>query len=167
MAVMSPRSVRLGAALVGVAVITLSFGCGRSRASKGTEEARIGAVVIQDTLAEARPVTWAFPKDVCVARGNFPPGAPEEPSPEFMAVVRSHGVVATPLSGCDTFVVRATGAPAVVIAVGPVEWRGDAFVKVKTARLLGPLAGRGWIYTLSREKGSWVIDTVRNDDWVS
>jgi hypothetical protein len=71
-----------------VAVVASTFGCGRTSTSKVAEEARIGAVVIQDTFADARPVTWAFPQDVCVARGNLPSGALEEPSPEFMAVAR-------------------------------------------------------------------------------
>jgi len=89
-----------------------------------------------------------------------------DPPESVLNALRTRLPKVHPASDCDEWGVRTTGAPAALIGVSSFEWKTDEFVRVEGERTIGPLAGGGWIYTLSLTPQGWKVDTVR-DNWIS
>jgi hypothetical protein len=128
------------------------------------QEARIVTAILVD-LAEMPP-DQHDPTDLrtafCVSvEGSS--GDPVDPPAAVIAELRAKGLDVHPVSHCGRWTVTATGEKATDLAVSSIEWKSNDLVKAEAARLLGPLAGNSWRYTLSKTHGGWKVDTVKVD----
>jgi hypothetical protein len=156
--------------VIGVLVAAMPQACGMSQRSiewRRQQEILIVVTVLKD-LSELPP-DQHDPLDVrssfCIFVGEDHAGHHEPPA-AVVAQLQAMVPEVYPISDCDMWRVRATGARALLLEVSPVEWKNDEQVKLEGQRTMGPVAGAGWIYTLSLTRQGWKIDTVR-DAWIS
>jgi hypothetical protein len=157
--------------VIGAIVAAIPLACGglthRSIEWRRQQEILIAVAVLKD-LTELPP-DQHDPLDVrssfCVFVGEDHTGHHEPPA-DVVTRLRALVPKVYPISECDMWKVKATGARAVLLGVSPVEWRNSEQVKVEGQRSMGPLAGAGWIYALSLTAEGWKIDTVKGD-WIS
>jgi len=124
---------------------------------RGQETEVLEAVFRQQIDEHLDPSARARHTVVCL--GIDPGGAPQSPSPEFMARFRGQPA-ARRLAECDR---RATGAveamtlrPAILVTAGPIDWvaEDEAWVTVAYFRTRSESATRR--YRVVRERTGWV-----------
>ena len=156
---------------VGVAAIWC-VGCRRdpNDAARRTEhEAAIAAVVLQDLMQlepDAHDPQFR-PSVFCVFVGESRQGYSDPPK-GLLGRLGGAGVRVVAASECrfPAYRLKVSDTRVALIGVSSVEWRRDDQVKVKAERGIGPLAGRGWDYTLSLTAKGWEIDNA-TPTWIS
>jgi hypothetical protein len=133
------------------------------------QEREIVAVVLRD-LAQLPPDEHApdyTPAAFCAFFGERSHGYVDPPA-TVLAKLSGTGVRVVAASDCvfPAFRLKATGLRAALIGVESIEWRRDDQVKVKAERGIGPLAGRGWLYTVSMTARGWEIDNA-TPTWIA
>jgi hypothetical protein len=153
------------------AVATVAGSCHSSRAAfRRAQEEAIVATVLKDLAAlppdfhqpDFKPAVF------CAYVADSEHGPYRDAPVGALARLRAEGFHVVPQSECELprYRLKADGTHVALIGVSAIEWKADDFVKLQAGRLIGPLAGQGYTYTLSRTPRGWQVDTVRKT-WVA
>jgi len=166
------RRLRGLAAIAFAASATSSAACWRSpneAERRAKYEPTIAVVVLQDLmqLPPDEHDTQFKPSVFCAFVGQSQQGY-SDPSMAVLGQLSVSGVRVVPVSACGfpEYRLKADDSRVAVIGVISIEWRRDDQVRVKAERAIGPLAGRGWDYTLSMTAKGWEIDNA-SPTWIS
>ncbi len=108
------------------------------------------------------------PAAFCAYVAKSEHGQYEDAPAGALARLRAEGLRVVPQSECQfpEYRLKTDRTEAALIGVSSIEWKGDDFVRLQAGRMIGPLAGRGYEYTLSRTAHGWLVDAVR-ETWIS
>jgi hypothetical protein len=134
------------------------------KVDRNSETDAVVEVVFRSMLQEAAPIGT---EAICLAVRRMVAGKEEvgDPAEALLSRLQKDGPRVRRASECrrgrgQPATETATGAPAVVLDIGPVEWRADTEVRVGCGFTRGGGVIREWEYEVVRQGRAWVVRTA-------